>query len=47
MLEMRIIIAILMLNFDFLPLPAELSGLEAQEYVFRKPLTVFIRPKLL
>jgi len=45
MLELRIIVATLVLNFEFLPLPAHLSGLEAEETVFRKPLTVFVNLK--
>ncbi|KAK0724423.1 cytochrome P450 [Lasiosphaeris hirsuta] len=45
MLEIRIIIATLMLNFEFLPLPAELSSLGAEETVFRKPLTVHVNLK--
>ncbi|KAK0627962.1 hypothetical protein B0T14DRAFT_601066 [Immersiella caudata] len=43
MLELRIIISTLMLNFEFLPLREEMSGLEAEEEVFRKPKTAFVK----
>jgi len=47
MLEMRIIVVTLILNFEFLPLPEELSGLEAEEEVFRKPKTSFAKLRAL
>ncbi|KAK4159853.1 cytochrome P450 3A24 [Cladorrhinum sp. PSN259] len=37
MMELKIIIATIMLNFEFLPLPEELASMAAIEKVFRKP----------
>ncbi len=47
MLELRIIIATLMLNFEFLALPDKLASMAAEETVFRKPRTVHVRLKQL
>ena len=47
MLELRIIVTTLMLNFEFIPLPAEMAGLEAEEEVFRKPKTAFVKLRVL
>lgn len=35
--ELRIIITLLVLSFEFLPLPEELSGMAAEERLFRRP----------
>lgn len=43
MREMRIIIALLMLNFEFLPLSAELSSMAAEERLFRRPRTCHVK----
>ncbi len=45
MLELRIIIAMLMLTFEFLPLPAELADMKAYESIFRQPKTVYVKLK--
>jgi cytochrome P450 len=47
MLELRIIISTLMLNFEFLPLPEQMSSMEAEEEVFRKPKTAFVKLRAL
>jgi len=47
MIEMRIVVVTLILNFEFLPLPEEMSGLEAEEEVFRKPKTAFAKLRAL
>ncbi|KAK0610828.1 cytochrome P450 [Immersiella caudata] len=46
-LEMRIVVATLMLNFEFLPLPEKMAGLEAWEEVFRKPVTAYVKLRVL
>ncbi|KAK0649646.1 cytochrome P450 [Cercophora newfieldiana] len=47
MMELRIIIVVLILNFEFLPLPEELAGLEGDEGVFRRPQKEYVRLKKL
>ncbi|KAK3986195.1 cytochrome P450 [Cladorrhinum sp. PSN332] len=42
-IELKIIIATIMLNFEFLPLPEELARMEAVEKVFRKPRMVNVK----
>lgn len=37
MRELRVIIALLMLSFEFLPLPPELSSMAGEERLFRRP----------
>ena len=45
MQELRIIITTLMLNFEFLSLPEELSSMAAEETVFRKPRMAHVKLK--
>ncbi|KAK0611972.1 cytochrome P450 [Immersiella caudata] len=47
MMELRIIMVTLVLNFEFLSLPEELAGLEGEEAVFRQPQKIFVRLKQL
>ncbi|KAK4442074.1 cytochrome P450 [Podospora aff. communis PSN243] len=47
MMELRIIVVTLILNFEFLSLPEELAGLEGEESVFRQPQKIFVRLKQL
>jgi hypothetical protein len=47
MMELRIIMVTLILNFEFLSLPEELAGLEGEEAVFRQPQKIFVRLKQL
>ena len=47
MIELKIIIATIMLNFEFLPLPDELASMAAEEKVFRKPRMANVRLKAL
>ncbi len=37
MLELKITIALLVLNFEFEPLPEELTGMASNETLFRRP----------
>jgi cytochrome P450 len=46
-LEMRIIITTLMLNFEFLPLPEKLAGMDAYEEVFRKSIGAHVKLRAL
>ncbi|KAK4447384.1 cytochrome P450 3A24 [Podospora aff. communis PSN243] len=46
-LELRIIITTLVLNFEFLPLPEKLTGMEAYEEVFRKPRAAHVKLRAL
>ncbi|GAB1316313.1 hypothetical protein MFIFM68171_06523 [Madurella fahalii] len=43
MKEMRIIITLMILNFEFLPLFAELSSMAAEERLFRRPRTCHVK----
>lgn len=36
-MEYRILVVLLVLNFEFLPLPKEMSSWSAQEKIFRHP----------
>ncbi|KAH8784899.1 cytochrome P450 [Diaporthe sp. PMI_573] len=46
-MEFRILIVLLILNFEFLPLPEDLSGWSAQEKIFRHPDFPYARIKIL
>lgn len=43
MQELKIIMVHIMLNFEFLPLPAELSDMKAIERVFRQPIQCHVK----
>lgn len=46
-MEYRILVVLLILNFEFLPLPTDLSGWGAQEKIFRHPDFPYARIKIL
>lgn len=46
-MEYRILVVLLILNFEFLPLPKDLSSLSAQEKIFRHPDYPYAKIKLL
>lgn len=46
-MEFRILVVLLILNFEFLPLPEELSSWSAQEKTFRHPDFPYARIKIL
>lgn len=41
--ELRILIVLLVLNFEFLPPPSDLTGMDAEESIFRKPQQCFVK----
>lgn len=46
-MEYRILVVLLILNFEFLPLPKHMSGWSAQEKIFRHPDYPHARVKVL
>jgi len=47
MMELRIVITTLALKFEFLALPENLTSMAAEETIFRKPKTTYVRLKAL
>lgn len=46
-MEFRIIVLLLILNFEFLALPEELRSMRASEKIFRHPQVPFAKIKIL
>lgn len=46
-MEFRVFIVLLVLNFEFLPLPEDLRSMKATEKIFREPDTPYVRLKAL
>ena len=47
MMELRIMIVHLILNFEFLPLPEELANMAGEEKLFRGPRTCHVKLKVI
>ncbi len=47
MLELKVMMVLLVLNFEFLPLPEELASMEGIEKVFRRPKMCHVRLRAL